>query len=530
MQIAIVSKFGHFECLGFLLESLKDFDITIFVKDHSDKFNWIGYFKMYYKFKVHYHLNINVNEFYRVIKLTSNDECLYSEDTISLVHLNTLKHSNNNSKKFISLTPYILGDDVSYMFPIFKPDVHTTYKNSIIYVGHCKNIDIDDDTSLFISNNLDYHFTFIVWGDTQYGNVTKHKNASVLHHVESSQLVNIINESKYVLSKKYINRDRFSGVLSLAMSFNKPLIIDRKTADAYHLPGFIFYKNYSELGSICTISDEEYNTMIDKIKECNKDTVCKNKEIMTKITGYIPKPINVNNTILLVEPRMLHELPDIIKLYHVHLPDWNVVFYCGKNTKSYWESKLENYVELRELDVDNFETASKYSFFLKQKDVWESLYGDFVLTIQADTMIMSIAPYDINYFIKLNKSYIGSNMDFRWRELKREGINFNYYNFNGGLSLRKRNDMIKIIEHFPPKLFDDKSIYSSQIETDPEDVYFTIGCYKLGLPVGDDEESSHFSIHKIYKHAFFGSHQPSPSLKNEMVTFHPELSGSYLLK
>jgi hypothetical protein len=270
------------------------------------------------------------------------------------------------------------------------------------------------------------------------------------------------------------------------------------------------------------ISDEKYMELIDEIKAFNKDAICKNIESMIKITK--------KNTILLVEPRMLHELPDIIKLYHLHLPDWNVVFYCGKNTKSYWESKLENYVELRELEVDNFETASKYSFFLKQKHLWESLYGDFVLTIQADTMIMSIAPYDINYFIKLNKSYIGSNMDFKWCELKREGINFNYYNFNGGLSLRKRNDMIKIIEHFPPKLFDDKSIYSSQIETDPEDVYFTIGCYKLGLPVGDDEESSHFSIHKIYKNAFFGFHQPSTSLKNEIITFHPELNGSYLLK
>jgi hypothetical protein len=283
MQIAIISKFGHFECLGFLLESLKDFDITIFAENRSDKFNWIGYFKMYYKFKVHYHLNINVNEFHHVIKLTGNDECLYSENTISLVHLHTLKHVNNNSKKFISLTPYITGGDVSYMFPIYKPDIHKTYKNTIVFVGYCQNIHIDDDTSLFIENHLDYHFIFVVWGDRNYSNITKHKNASVLHNIGSYELANIINESKYVLSKKYINYDRFSGVLSIAMSFNKPLIIDRKTAEAYHIPGVVFNEKYTELGNINDISDEKYRVMIDEIEAFNKDAMCRNKEIIEKM-------------------------------------------------------------------------------------------------------------------------------------------------------------------------------------------------------------------------------------------------------
>jgi len=522
MKIAIVSKFGHFECLGFLLESLQPFDITLFAEHHSDKYNWIEYFKGYYEFNVVYHLNINVNEFHHIIKLTSNDECLYSENTISLVHLNSLKHVNNNSKNFLSLTPYIADKDVSYMFPIFKPDIWRMYKNNIVFVGFCRNTNIDADTDSFIESNVDYHFTFVVWGDNTYSNLMKHKNVTVLHNIEASQLACIINESKYVLLRKYMNYDRFSGTLSLAMSFNKPLLIDRKTAEAYHLPGVVFNENYSELGNINDISDEKYNAILDEIEVYNKDALCRNKEMIKKITEQ--------NTVLLIEPRILDEIPSIIEKYHQYLTHWKFVFYCGKDTKPHWESRLEKYVELRELDVHNFESPSSYSFFLKQKHVWESLYGDVVLTIQADTMIMSIAPYDINYFIKLNKSYIGSNMDFSWGELKREDIHFNYYNFNGGLSLRKRNDMIKIIEHFPPKLFDDTTMYSSQIETDPEDVYFTLGCYKLGLPIGDDEESSHFSVHKIYKHAFFGFHQPCTHLKNEIVTFHPELNDSYLLK
>lgn len=239
---------------------------------------------------------------------------------------------------------------------------------------------------------------------------------------------------------------------------------------------------------------------------------------------------NEKNTILLVEPRIIEYIPSLIETYHKYLVDWNFIFYCGKGKKQYWKSLLNNYIEIRELDVDNFNTPSKYSFFMKQKQLWESLYGDYVLTIQTDTMIMNIEPYNIDYFINLNKSYIGGNMNFRWNELSRESIYFDNYNFNGGLSLRKRLDMIKVIETFPPVLFNDKTIYSSKIETDAEDVYFTIGCYKLGMTLGDDDASSHFAVHKIVKNGFFGFHQPCLSIKQDIINMYPELRNSYLFR
>ena len=82
---------------------------------------------------------------------------------------------------------------------------------------------------------------------------------------------------------------------------------------------------------------------------------------------------------------------------------------------------------------------------MKSKELWQTLYGDFVLTFQADTYILKKAPYTIEYFINMDKSYIGGNMDHGWNELIRENIYPNYRNFNGGLSLRKRLDMIEII-------------------------------------------------------------------------------------
>lgn len=231
----------------------------------------------------------------------------------------------------------------------------------------------------------------------------------------------------------------------------------------------------------------------------------------------------MKNTVLLVEPRLLKDIPNVISNCYKYLYNWHFVFYCAKNTKTYWENLLGSYVELRELNVNNLK-PSEYSFFLKQKTLWESLYGNFVLTIQADTWIMNSEPYTIDYFLNLNKSYIGGNMSGVWNELKRENIEFKYNNFNGGLSLRKRLDMIKVIQTFPPKLFDDHTTYSTNIETDPEDVYFTIGCYKLGMPIGNDVETSFFSVHRIFKNQFFGTHQPAYYIKDEILKLYPDLN------
>ena len=222
------------------------------------------------------------------------------------------------------------------------------------------------------------------------------------------------------------------------------------------------------------------------------------------------------NTVLCVDPRKLRTIPSVISEFHKHLGDtrWKYVFYCGKDTSTFWKDKVGSYVELRELNVTNL-TPGEYSSLFKQPSFWKSLYGDFVLTIQDDAWIANIEPYTIDYFINLNKSYIGGNMNFRWGELEREHINLMCYNVNGGLSLRKRNDMFRICESFPDS-------------TDAEDVFFTIGCIRLGLSLGDDEVSSHFAIHKIYKSAFFGIHNPERNIKLNLKT-HKLLKHCHLL-
>ena len=232
---------------------------------------------------------------------------------------------------------------------------------------------------------------------------------------------------------------------------------------------------------------------------------------------------DIYNTALIIEPRDNEDIIDVIIDFNKKLNEyshkWKIVFYCGKNLKTKWLNTFKNInIEIRELNTNNL-TNNEYSDLCKNKELWESLYGEFVLVFQLDTIIRNELPYTIDYFINLNKSYIGGNMYYNWDELSRDNIHINIRNFNGGLSLRKRLDMIKIIETFKPE---NTIRPSHKMQTDQEDVYFTMGCYRLNLKLGDDDDCSFFSVHTILKDKFFGCHNPCLEIKQKLLTVYPE--------
>ena len=265
-----------------------------------------------------------------------------------------------------------------------------------------------------------------------------------------------------------------------------------------------------------------------KKKEIIKKKIIENNLIIIKeqivynfknIPNYV---FNKNkNTVLLIEPRFEQNILYLLANTHNKLGnDWNYVFYCGKSYLSDWKRILPNFIEIRPLDHDNFENSRLYSDFCKKRELWESLYGDYVLTIQLDTWIQNLEPYTIDYFIKLNKAFIGGNMSYTWSYFDKINIHHSVRNFNGGLSLRRRVYMIYVTINYPalPTLDD-----QSNFLTEHEDVYFTMGCIKINLPIGDDEESSHFSLHTIYHDKFFGIHQPNEEIKKRLEKLYPYL-------
>lgn len=223
------------------------------------------------------------------------------------------------------------------------------------------------------------------------------------------------------------------------------------------------------------------------------------------------------NTVLLVEPRNLPLLETILAEYQrlLGFDAWHYVFYCGVNSIPYWRDKVHPQTELRELATDNFSKSCQYSDFMKQKWLWESLRGKFVLTIQADTWPLNREPFTIEYFMSQQKSFIGGNMiePYAWPQIAREKWHLEHLNFNGGLSLRIRKDMIRVIETYPPQPTSETNM-NQILEADAEDVYFVIGCHRLGMPVSDDYATFPFAIHLAFTHdaQAFGIHRPHESI------------------
>lgn len=287
MKIAILQKLDvHLECAAFLLEMFNGNNIDIYINLENNKFKWIEYYSTIYNFNVIYNdFNKNILHNYdKIFKLTSHDNCLDDKKIISILHLDFPgKPRHCNSEKFISLTPYINGSNIYYTFPIYQPNINSGFKNKIItMIGYYDDNNIDNDLLKFINLNNNYTFNFIIWGGTG-AKLKNIKNVNYYSKIKSNIMIYILNNSKYVLSKKYINYDRFSGQLGLAMSHEIPLIIDLKTKNNYKLPGITFDKNYCDINNLDDITDEKYNSLKKEIKLVKDNILENNKKIFKSV-------------------------------------------------------------------------------------------------------------------------------------------------------------------------------------------------------------------------------------------------------
>jgi hypothetical protein len=126
-----------------------------------------------------------------------------------------------------------------------------------------------------------------VWGDGNYDNLTRFSNVVVYYNVQHDQLTEIINNSSYMLLRNasYINYDRFTGMISLALSFKKPMIADKRTKEAYNMPAIVYEKRFSEVIDTLNndVSQNIYEKLVDSIGEFNKDVINKNKIIIREL-------------------------------------------------------------------------------------------------------------------------------------------------------------------------------------------------------------------------------------------------------
>jgi FkbM family methyltransferase len=357
---------------------------------------------------------------------------------------------------------------------------------------------------------------------------------AILHREED-----IENGTKYIFKPSAINDSSEIWIHWLVNSgtiqkkhMNEITQNNKIRLNHYRIQSFEYFKNVKMTRGDVSVQTNESIRDLTYFENYTKIATIKD-DILKQIVENGYNNLNKQpNTAVIVEPRFLKHLPFVINDFYKKLGQgWKVVFYCGEGLKNIWLDLINNEdIEIRELK-NNCYKYNEYCDFIKSKELWENLYGDYVLVFTANSTIINKPPYTIDYYMSLNKSYIGGNQCYLWNEMKRENIYPQSCNFQGGLSLRKRLDMIKIIDTFGSQKTLENCGESKSLLTDAEDVYFAIGCYKLGLPVGDDVISSHFSVHNYLKDGFFGANCLEPGYYLNLIQKYDNICDNiYLFK
>lgn len=583
-KIAIFNGFPfHYEMFGYVIHFCKknSYILTIYTEGFSH-YNWFDYYKKIFTdetfdFQIKYYIYFE-NERYQydyIFILTDDDPRFKNEwvnnKTICVDHSISIRR-NNELLYHISTRPFniIVKDWALPCFPIIKSsdkiNIINNFNNEnnihIAMIGGHSVIQYNVNVINRIkSKNENYKIVLHAISRrmtiNMFNNLKDNIELKIYNGLDTFEMMKLLEKCSYFLTDVDNNWDHvmgfsMSGGVPLAFSNLLSLIISKPNNSIYKFTNSIEFemdgnddiilpeiKNEPDKENIFELIEKERAELIEMFGIRIKDFMlsCETpSDSASEVFSDTPDVFlfrkcesyqhDNKNTALIVEPRFLKKMPKLLNEYARILGNtWVIVFYCGKDLKQKWEQLLINdhseyaALEIRELDTKNM-NFNDYNNFIKKRELWESLYGEFVLIFQSDTMIKNVEPYTITNYIKLNKSYIGSNMFYMWNELTRENIFKQYKNFNGGLSLRKKEDMIKIIDTFG---IEDTNPISSDLKTDAEDVYFTIGSYKLNLPVGDDEFCSHFGIHTIYHDDFFGIHKSAWFPKNELLAKYPDL-------
>jgi hypothetical protein len=523
-KIAIFNSFPfHFEMFGYIINFAKNnnYHIDIYTTFYND-LGWISFYNglfsniTFLDYTLYNPFAVNC---YKHIFVTTDDDRGFrnewiTDKVISINHNYKIRYPNY--KKMINVGNF-MDSKLEYSipcYPVFK--VSDKIQNNVVtIIGGHKHYRLNLVERLRSINGEPVTLNFI--GRVFYHPMDVKGNFIVncKTNMETPEMFKILKESSYIFinladDKTYQIGERTSG--SLQLIFNclcKPII---ETNNIYGLKNAIEFDADSNEPII--LEPVDFNALVvERDYYINKfDNIVKNKLSIT--CQKIKASFDEKNTAIIVEPRMIEHLPELIrKFYNVLRQTFKFKFYCGKDKKKVWLKRLKGMdIQIIELKKNNF-TVDDYNALLKSKKFYETIKSEYTLIFQHDAWIINTLP--ISTFINLNKSYIGGNMNYRWFELERENIFPTYKNFNGGLSLRKTNDMLRIIEEYPDTL------------NYPEDVYFTVGCYRLNLPIGDDEASCMFCNHTYITDKCFGIHSIGSINKEQAKLKFPEVEGIF---
>ena len=194
-----------------------------------------------------------------------------------------------------------------------------------------------------------------------------------------------------------------------------------------------------------------------------------------------------SNAAFIVETRKHNKLPLVLANLAGILPDWTLYLMHGDENSMYVQSLpvVERLQKTGQIHLITLQNVSKlfqdetyelsrgaYNCLLRTRAFWSCSRAEHVLIFQSDSILCAGSPYSVDDFLEYD--YIGAP----WPEGKVG---------NGGLSLRRRQAMLELIEN--------KAAWSV-----PEDLYFTIGINRSKrFRVAPVELAQRFSTDRVYE-------------------------------
>ena len=192
-------------------------------------------------------------------------------------------------------------------------------------------------------------------------------------------------------------------------------------------------------------------------------------------------------TAIIIEPRCHRAFEFVINNFLNGLSnDWNIIIFHGIDNEKFIINIIKKLkkdfmkrITLINLNIKNL-SINDYNNLLVSKNFYEKIPTDIFMIFQTDTLILN--KEKINNF--LDYDYVGAP----WAH-KPLGENVG----NGGLSIRRKNKMLEIIENVP---------YSGRAE----DLYFSHYPDKINKP--SRNKACEFSVETIFFDKPFGCHKP----------------------
>ena len=304
------------------------------------------------------------------------------------------------------------------------------------------------------------------------------------------------------------------------LEINKDIKTNDETAARIHYENHGYYENrqyklFNNKNTSLTVNNDDsifhhflqiYNT---NIADFYKEPRIQFRYLCFKYINYI---INIplpdireksNYEAVLIEYRCFPHIEFIIRNNILKLgSSWAFTVICGNLNYDYITNIcriIDSKIKVIKTPFDNL-FPSEYSKFLSSVDFWNLCVGKKILIYQEDSLIFKNNIDDFYYF-----DYIGAPWPSNKNDNK-NGVG------NGGLSLRTRDIMIKIINKIK---IENTTFNSGTIEymqntnsfCPPEDVYFTKNMEDLGIGIlADRKSATQFSTESIINENSFGGH------------------------